>query len=202
MNRNKLSRFLGQQIRDHRFETDDVGAIRFQDAGLMAYGVFEVENLTRGGKSIAPNLVVTEGLNHILAVTLGATAKTATWYLAPFAGNVTPAATWTAAGSGTDFATNASEFINYDETARPEFIDGAVSAGSIDNLASKAEITIGADTATQDTIWGVGLLSSAVKNSSSSGVLLSAAKLASSRANLLDGDVIALGYTFTVSDAG
>ncbi len=196
MNNSRLYRDLGRQIRDHKFEDNGQG-ILFPQAGLLAKGIFEVENKTQGGISIAPNLVVTEGLNHILAVVLGATSKVSTWYLAPFAGNVTPAASWT----GEDFASDATEFTNYDEAARQEFTDGAVSSGSIDNLSSRAEITVGSGS--QDEIYGVGLISSSVKNSNSaSSVLMSAARLTSSRDNLQDGDVIALGYTFTVSDAG
>lgn len=195
MNSNRIRRDLGRQIRDFKYETDGEGNVLLPQSGLLAYGVFDVENLTRGGKSIAPNLVVTEGLNHILAVVLGATSKVSTWYLAPFAGNVTPSASWDAS----NFDANATEFTNYDEAARQEFVDGSVSGGSINNLSSKAEITIAGGA--QDTIWGVGLLSSATKEGTA-GVLLSAAKLASSRDSLQDGDTIALGYTFTVTDAG
>lgn len=194
MNKSKLYRELGRHVRNHNYEATSDG-ILFPQAGLVAQGVFEVENLTRGdGNTVAPNLVVTQGLNHVVAVILGGTSAVSTWYLAPFAGNVTPTAGWDAS----NFDSNATEFTNYDEASRQAFVDGGASGGAIDNLAARAEITIGSGP--QDTLHGVGLLSSAMKGGNQ-GVLMSAARLPSARTNLRVADVIALGYTYTVTDA-
>ena len=56
----------------------------------------------------ADNLVVNEGISHILNVALGSKAKTAKYYLALFGGATAPASTWTAA----NFAAVASEIVS------------------------------------------------------------------------------------------
>lgn len=186
----EMYRGLGASLRELAERRSNGDAL----SGVMAFGSFEVENLTRGGKSVAHNLVTTQGLNHILDVVLGSTSAISTWYLAPFAGNATPAAGWTAA----NFDSNSTEFTNYTEAVRQTFSPGSASGGVIGNLSSRAEITIG--TPGQDTIYGVGLLSASGKEATT-GVLLSAARLASARTGLLEDDVIAIGYTLTLTDA-
>lgn len=188
----RLKRELRRQLRDFKYETG-LGVIRFQN-GLVAAGAFTF-SVNGGPEVVTPNLVVEEGRNHMLNVELGGTVKIPTWYLAPFAGNVTPADNWTAA----NFAANSTEFTNYAETSRQEFTSNTATASVISNLAARAEITVGAGP--QTTIWGAGLISSATK-SGTSGVLFSASRLSNARDNLQENDVIAIGYSFTLADAG
>jgi len=158
---------------------------------VVICGTFTIENLTRGGISIARNTVTTQGLNHILDVVIGTTTAVNTWYLAPFAGNVTPNVSWTASS----FDSNATEFTNYTEATRQTLVPSAAASGVIGNLSSRAEITIGSGA--QDTIYGAGLLSASGKEATT-GTLLAAARLATARTGLLEDDVIALGYTLTI----
>lgn len=176
----------------HQSTLKDLAQAVKTSTGMIAFGSFEVENLTRGGVSVAHNLVSSQGLNHILDVVLGSTSPESTWYLAPFAGNATPASGWTAA----NFDSNATEFTNYTEAVRQTYSPAAASGGVITNAASQAEITIGSGA--QDTIYGVGLISASGKEATT-GVLLAAARLSSARTGLLEDDVIALRYQLTIA---
>ena len=198
MNKSNLRRELGRQLRDFKYEIGDQGEVVFSESGLQIGGVFSVENLTKGdGVQYVYNRVVTQGLNHVLDVILGTVAKVTTWYLAPFAANVTPAASLTAS----NFHATTTEFTFYTDSERPAFAPTAAAAtGVIGNLGSRAEITLGGGGTAQTTIHGLGVLSIAAKQSPA-GVLLSAARLPSARSNLEPDDVIALGYQLTLSDA-
>lgn len=138
------------------------------------------------------NLVVNEGLNHVLDVVLHNQSQLATWYIAPFAGNVTPAASWTAA----NFTANSTEFTNYDESTRVEWVEGSVASQSVDNTASKARFTIGAG---GGTIYGAGLLSASAK-SATSGKLFAATRFSTSRV-LLEDDLLDLAYTVSMTSS-
>mgnify|MGYP005856866167 CR=1 FL=1 len=161
--------------------------------GLVATSIYGT-SVNGGPWEFSRNLVPTEGILDLLEVYIGDGTQTSTWYLAPFAGNVTPASTWTAA----NFTANSTEFINYTGSTRPALVPGAAASGEINNLASLASITIGADA--QDTIWGLALLSSSGK-SSTTGKLFSASRLGSARANLVEGDQIQLSYRLQISNA-
>lgn len=122
---------------------------------------------------VSPNLIVTEGLNYILASALGAVAQKTTFYVALFGGNVTPVAGWT----GANFTANATEFTNYDEATRVLWADDAVAAGVIGNNATPAEFTISTG---GGTVRGAALIEASAK-SSTSGILVAAARFASDK---------------------
>lgn len=138
------------------------------------------------------NLIVNEGLNYLLDVGLHNQAVLATWYIAPFAGNVTPAASWTAA----NFTANSTEFTNYDESARVEFNEGTVANQSVTNSANKARFTISTG---GGTVYGAGLLSASAK-SATSGKLFAATRFSSSR-TLLATDLLDLAYTLSLTSS-
>lgn len=189
-----LKRELGRALANKRYEVDeDHGVILFPTARLGLAGVFDIQ---KNDEEIEffPNTLVDQFRTSALEQLFGPTAKIGTYYLAPYAGNVSPAASWTAA----NFTANSTEFTNYDEATRQEWIVGAVSSFTISNSASKATFTIAAGA--QTTIWGAGLLSASGK-SATSGVLVAANKAASARDSLVDGDVITLGYTIALNDA-
>lgn len=182
---------LSRQLRDFGLPVED------GEGTLVISGLFTLENLTRpSGISVARNRVVTEGLNYMAGVSIGSTSRITTWYLAPFAGNVTPQANLTAA----NFNSVTTEFTSYDEGARQEFTPGSPAAGVIGNLSARAEITV-ADGA-QDVIYGLGVISASAKGggSDSGATLFAAARFSSTRSGLLDGDVLALGYQLSVID--
>lgn len=168
---------------NHQYEVSDTG-IEFPKASVMLFGEYE-DNYGR-----TPNLITTEGLNHILSVALRDGSKLNNFYLAIFSGNYTPTAALTAA----TFAATATEIVSgtegYSNATRPQWASAAPASGQIDNYATKAEFNI--VTASQVTIYGAALLSDAVKGSTS-GVLISAARFASSRTEY-NGNVYGLGY--------
>lgn len=143
------------------------------------------------------NLVVNEGINLILNVALGATAKPSAFYLAPFGGSATPAANWTAA----NFASSASEITSltegYTESTRPQCAFGTAASQLINNYASKAQFTIA--TASQLTVKGLGLLTTNTRGGTS-GALISAVKFAVDRI-LNNTDVWEAGYQVSLSDS-
>ena len=137
------------------------------------------------------NTFTTEGLNYLFSVGMKAGTAATAFYVAPFTGNVTPAATLTAA----TFTSVLTEATAYSESARPAYTMGSVASGSVNNSASRAEITANATVS----IWGAGILSVSTK-SSTSGTCIAAAKFASVR-DLVSTDVLAFDYTLTLTPA-
>lgn len=189
----KHSREFATALRNHQYEVSDEG-ILFPKQGAIARGVY-THNVNGMDEREDGNLVVTEGLNHILDVVLHGTSAVATWYFGLYSANVSPVSTWTAA----NFTANATEITSgtegYSESTRQAFVEGAAAAGSINNTASKASFTIA--TATSITVWGAGLLSSSTKGGTS-GTLISAAKFSAAR-TLYNTDIFNLGYTLSLS---
>jgi len=184
----KHAREFKGYLDSYKYEVSDEG-IEFPRAKVMIHGEYE-DNY---GKT--PNLIPTEGLNHILMVTLSNTAKLNNFYLALFSGSYTPTNTLTAA----NFTSTATEIVSgtegYSQATRPAWAPAAAASGVIDNYAAKADFTIA--TATTVTIRGAALLSEAVKGSTS-GVLISAARYGADRVEN-DGNTYSLGYRVTAT---
>lgn len=165
--------------------------------GVKAGGVFTVEHI-RNGEVIdvihSPNIVVDEGLNHILDVALSNGAQSTTWYVGIFKNNYTPVAgdvAATFAGSGV-----ANEVITeVDETSRPQWVDAGVSSKTVTNSASPAVFTANQSVA----VYGAFLISNATMGGTT-GVLCAASKFAAVR-NLLNTDVLNITYTLNIADA-
>ena len=137
----KLRTAIQSELAAERFDETPDGLL-LPRLSALARGVFF--DRTNGGEWEATrNLIVTEGLAHILSVALGQTAKPAGYYLALFSGTASPAANWTAAS----FAATANEITSqtegYTAATRPVWTPPASTAtGSIDNMASVASVTI------------------------------------------------------------
>lgn len=191
----KHSREFAAALRNHQYEVSDAG-IHFPKQKVMASGLY-THSVNGADEREDSNIVVTEGLTHMLDVVLHGTTAIPTWYFGLFSANITPVSTWTAA----NFTANATEIVSgtegYSEATRQAFVEAAAAAGSINNTASKAAFTIA--TATMITVWGAGLLSSNVKGGTT-GTLMSAAKFSAAR-TLYDTDVFNLGYTLTLSSS-
>jgi hypothetical protein len=183
----KVQASLLRALRNGKFERTPDGLLLPRER-LMLRGLF-VTSLNGGPEQYDPNLVVTEGQNHLLNVTLRNQAASPSWYVALFKGNVTPSASWTAA----NFSANATEFTSYSEPTRPQWVPSAASGGSIDNLASKATFTITAN----DTVYGGALLSASTK-SGTTGVLMAATLFSKARA-VQAGDQLQVGYQLTIT---
>lgn len=162
---------------------------------ITVKGVYHGQ-IIRDGKIIdewdSENIVVTEGLNHLLSIELaGGSPQITAWYLAPFEGNYTPVATVTAA----TITSASTECTAYTQSTRQAWTAGAVSAGAVSNSGSPATFTFNAS----KTIYGAFLVSSSTK-SSTSGTLFSASAFASSK-SVTSGDQLLLTYSFSVSSS-
>jgi len=166
--------------------------------GESVYARGEYFGRVNGGAWVkeGDNLIVLEGLAHILSVALGATPKPAGYYLALFSGAAAPAANWTAA----TFAAAASEIVSltegYTSPTRPVWTPPASTAtGSIDNMASVATVTIA--TAGSLNVTGAALLTDSTRGGTT-GKLVSATKYPVAR-TFQDGDVYDIGYRISLT---
>lgn len=159
-------------------------------------GVFGIEILDKDGNVKYPyeefeNIVVNEGLDHILNTVLHNGTQVSTWYVGLFKGNYTPLATDTAA----NITSNATEATEYDETTRVEYNEAASSSQSVTNSANKATFTMNSSI----TVYGAFLVSTSTK-SGTTGTLLAASRFTSAR-SVVATDQILLTYTFSAADA-
>lgn len=151
---------------------------------------------TQGGgdlieRIVGPNIIPTQGLDHILNVILHGGTQVNPWYYALYTGATVPAAGLT----GATFAATQTEFTGYDETTRVAFNEGASSGGVIDNAANRAVFTINATA----TIRGGALLSASGKGANGAGdQLLACSAFPASRA-VVDDDELAGKYTLTIT---
>lgn len=186
----KVKAELQKELRAERYDMSAEG-VYFPRNGIMVAGEYW-GRVNRGKwEHEGDNLVVTEGLVHILNVALGSTAKAGNFYLALFSGASAPDANWTAA----TFASAASEIVSqaegYTSATRPLWqYTNASGSAQIDNFSDPAELTIA--TAASLNVTGAALLSSSTRGGTT-GVLVSASKFAATR-TFQDGDTYELGY--------
>jgi hypothetical protein len=124
-------------LRNHQYETSDAGIV-FPKAHAVAAGMY-AHRVNGGEWSYDPNLLPSEGLTYLLSL-LGAGTKLTTWYIAPYAGAISPGSNWTAA----NFASTASEITSgsegYTNATRPTWTPGTAAADTINNNASPVTI--------------------------------------------------------------
>ena len=175
--------------------TEDGNQITFNKLGGISFKGEYFDRVNGGEWQRNENLVVNEGIAHILNVALGAKAKTAKYYLALFSGSTAPAPTWTAA----NFAAVASEIVSgtegYTNATRPEWVPVDTNANSIDNMAAAAQLTIA--TSGTLTVTGAALLTNSTKGGTT-GTLVSASKYAVAR-TFQNGDVYEIGYRLSAT---
>lgn len=171
------------------------GGILLPALGLILGGVFTGQ-IVRDGKIIdefeTPNLVVDQGLNHVLDAVFHGVTQVHPWYLGLFSGNYTPVATVTAAtiaGAATETA------ATYNEATRQAYTEAAAAAKVTTNTANKATFTFN----TTDTLYGAFLISDSTK-SGTTGTLMAAAKFAAPK-GVVNTDQLLLTYTFTAASA-
>ena len=185
---------LAKAIHHENFDVTAEG-IFFPKQGVMASGEY-FDRINGGDWERTPNLIVTEGLAHILSVALGGTAKPAGYFLALFSGAAAPAANWTAAS----FAAAASEIVSmtegYTSPTRPAWTPPASTAtNSIDNMAAIASVTIA--TAGQVNVTGAAMLTNSTRGGTT-GKLISATKYAAERV-FQNGDTYDIGYRLSLT---
>ncbi|RGD90572.1 MULTISPECIES: hypothetical protein [unclassified Acinetobacter] len=188
-----LHKEIQQSLHNEQFDLTEEG-LYLPRQGIMVKGEY-FDRLNDGEWERTPNLVVTEGLAHILNTALGSTAKAAGYYLALFSGATAPAANWTAA----NFASVASEIVSttegYTNATRPEWTPANTTTGSIDNMSATASLTI-ATTSTLN-VTGAALLTNSTRGGTS-GVLISATKFSATR-TFQSGDVYQVGYRLSLT---
>jgi len=168
-------------------------------SGVKIGGIFTLEHYRNGkliGITSGHNIIPTAGLNRINDVMLHGTTQITTWYCTLVETNTTPAAGMTYA------VPSYTECTAYDEATRPEYVEGAASAGVTTNSANKAAFTMNATkTLYGASLVGGGTAPSTKGNTDGGGVLFCYAKFASSRA-VVDDDVVNLTYQLTSADDG
>lgn len=174
---------LKRALLDGRFEDTEMGLL-VPSERLFVQGVFHY-NKRGEPEEQSRNMLVTQGRDYILSAALRGVSAHSTWFVAPFAGDVTVQATWTAS----NFTSAATEVTAYENAVRPIWTGGAVSGGAVDSYASKAEIKATTDGVV---IRGAALLSASGKGATL-GVLLAAARFTSTKT--LDTDeILDIGY--------
>lgn len=188
-----LKKEICKAIDKEHYDITESGIV-FPSLDVLAKGEY-FDRVNGGEWSRTPNLVVTEGLAHILNTALGTKAKTANYYLALFSGATAPAANWTAA----NFTSVASEIVSmtegYTNATRPVWTPTEATGNSIDNMTSAASVTIA--TASTLNVTGAAMLSNPTKGGTT-GVLVSATKYATAR-TFQSGDIYEVGYRLSLT---
>lgn len=135
------------------------------------------------------NLVTTAGLNDSLDKHFKGSSYTAAWYVGLTQGSPTFNAADTAASHS-----GWTESTAYSESVRQTLTLGSVSAGSVDNSASKAVFSINA-TATV----GGAFVTTLNTKSGSTGVLYGGGAFSGGNRSLLNGDSLSITITLTAS---
>lgn len=189
-----LRKELAKAIAAENYDVTAEG-IFFPHQGIRASGEY-FDRINGGEWNLAGNnLVVTEGIAHILNVALGGKAKPGGYYLALFSGATAPASNWTAAS----FAATAAEIVSltegYTSATRPAWVPVDTATGSIDNMAAAASVTIA--TASTLNVTGAALLTNSTRGGTT-GVLVSASKYAATR-TFQNGDTYDIGYRVSLT---
>ena len=138
------------------------------------------------------NLVVNEGLDHILDVVFVGGTQDTTWFVGLLAASPSALASWTA----TEIASN--DFVNYSESVLQAFVDGGVSNQSLDNSASTADFSINTNSSS---IGGAFLIGTNSKGTPA-GTLYSAGAFTGGNKAADSGDTLQVTVTFTEADDG
>jgi hypothetical protein len=138
---------------------------------------------------VAHNLLPVEGINYLVTAGMKGGTQITTFYIGLFEGNYVPQAADTAAG----FPGLATECTTYDEITRPEWAEGSVVSGAVNNTTSRAEFTSNA----LKTIYG-GFMSSNPTKGAASGVLLSVVRFSSPK-TFEPGTVLRVTAGFTMT---
>ena len=150
-----------------------------------------------GPLTIGANRVVNQGLNLLLSLLGSHASPPSGLYLAPFTGDVAPAASWTAAS----FATAATEFTAYTAANRLPWTTVAPTAQQLTNAAALAAATLTFNAGGPYTIRGLGLLTVSGKGSTT-GALFAASRFAADLTGMQGGGRLAMEYALGAVDEG
>lgn len=163
--------------------------VNMNNVGLDLANIWKVTCLDKDGnvkwEEEKKNLIVTQGLNHILDVTFHADTQVTTWYIG-LKGSGTPAAGDTMASHATW-----SEITDYSGD-RKEWTEGAASSGSMTNSSS-----------VDFSITGTATVAGAFLNTASTGTagtLYGVVDFSSAR-SVISGDTLQVTVTVTAASA-
>lgn len=162
----------------------------FHASKILLGGVFRY-SIDNDPMRIAHNTATFEGLNDVLSVYFAQGSQRTAFYFIPYANNVTPDETVTAA----NFNATLGEFLNYTATQRQVWTPGAVASQSMDNTASPAQLVIGTG---GGTVYGAGLVTAQAK-SATTGVCPVVAAFTDGAAVLNAGSKLNLEYTLAAT---
>jgi hypothetical protein len=176
------------------FERRESGLLVPVDASARFGGRF-IGKIVREGEVIdefdVPNLVVNEGLNHILGVELGGVTQITSWFLGLFQGNYTPQASDTAA----NIASNSTECSSYTSPTRLAWAPAAAASQRITNGATPATFTFNGAV----TVYGGFLISN--NTIAGTGGILLAETLFTAPKSVVDDDQLLLTYAIGAASA-
>ena len=135
------------------------------------------------------NLITNAGKDSILNIYLHGTSQITTWYV----GLISDSPTLSAADTISSHS-GWTEVTKYSDSARQEFVEAQSSSQSITNSSNKAVFNIN-DTVS---IGGAFLASDSTKGGST-GLLLSEATFTAGKRDLVNGDVLSVSYTVSIS---
>lgn len=180
---------LGRALRGHKYEKTPNG-ILIQSAGLLFGGAFGCKGVPPGAHpedmpwEFGPNAVGNQLINDMLNAKFNGVGGAIAWYFAPFATNLAPTASITAA----TFAGTQGEYTTqYTEGNRQAFTsNGSSTAQNVSNSSSPAVVTVGGSPITP---YGAGILSVNTKGGTTgvfgAGGLFSAANVLSPGSKLM-----------------
>lgn len=163
---------------------------------LLKVGVvYDVEHWRKGtllSTEQVHNIFPTEGMDHMIDVTLNNATSYATWYVGIYNTNTTPTLSTTYAVPGW------TESTAYTESVRQTYTSIAASSSSTNNSAAPAEFTMNATT----TIYGAFITNVSTKGdvASGSGAILSAALFSTSK-TVDSTDVLKVTGTLTLTSS-
>jgi hypothetical protein len=185
-----------RDIRNGAYEFNGDNELYLPRQKLLVGGRFGSEVRNRFGDIIAPyeegpNIIVNEGLNHILNAVLHGETQVDPWYVGIHKANVAVVAGTT----GATVASATTEIVGSDvsETVRETYVEAESTAQSSTNSASKASYT----SAVTMTIYGAWLISTAAFGDTA-GILLAGSLFGSSRA-LVATDELLVTYTINAT---
>lgn len=190
-------------VRHHKHELTEDGRVHLPGSRVFIGGMFTaryqppggpVGEPIRGARCVYPNRVVGQGLNKILNLLAGH-ATSAALYLAPFSGNVTPAASWT----GANWVGLATEFTTYTPATRVPWTTVPATAAELTNSAALAAATITFAAGGPYTIRGCALAEASAK-SATTGALIAASRFDADLAGMIAGGKLALQYDLVAVD--
>ena len=156
---------------------------RFEwDAALKEFVLWE---------AVGHNLVVTAGLNDSLDKHFKGSSYTAAWYVGLVSGTPT-----VAAGDIMSSHAGWTEITAYDEANRQTLTLGSVSAGSVDNSASKAVFTISAN---GTTIGGAFVTTSNTRGGTTGTLYGAGARSTGNNKTIDDNDTLSVTITLTAT---